>query len=32
LIHSNVSEDRLEDFTEGWKDYYFDPIKELLED
>jgi uncharacterized protein YndB with AHSA1/START domain len=32
LRHANVPDDEYEDFAEGWIDYYFDPIKELLED
>jgi uncharacterized protein YndB with AHSA1/START domain len=32
LVHAEVPDDEYEDFAEGWIDYYFDPIKELLED
>lgn len=32
LTHSNVPESEVKDFTNGWRDYYFDPIKQLLED
>ena len=31
LIHADVPDEEAEDFEEGWKDFYFDPIKELLE-
>jgi uncharacterized protein YndB with AHSA1/START domain len=31
LVHSDVSDNEAEDFRNGWKDYYFDPIKQLLE-
>ena len=31
LIHENVPEEELDDFKQGWKDYYLGAIKELLE-
>jgi len=31
LKHADVPDDEAEDFADGWRDYYFDPIKELLE-
>jgi uncharacterized protein YndB with AHSA1/START domain len=31
LIQADVPDDEAKDFEEGWKDYYFDPISELLE-
>lgn len=31
LVHPDVPDDEVQDFEEGWKDYYFDPIKRLLE-
>ena len=31
LIHADVPDDEVQDFADGWKDYYFDPIKQLLE-
>jgi len=31
LTQTNVSDDELTDMAEGWRDYYFDPIKKLLE-
>ncbi|HEV7454820.1 MAG TPA: SRPBCC domain-containing protein [Candidatus Saccharimonadales bacterium] len=31
LIHADVPDDEAKDFEDGWRDYYFDPIKELLE-
>jgi activator of HSP90 ATPase len=27
LIHSNVPEDQVDEYKEGWKDFYFDPMK-----
>ena len=31
LSHADVPDEEEKDFADGWKDYYFDPIKELLE-
>jgi len=31
LVQDNVPDDESEAIEQGWKDYYFDPIKELLE-
>lgn len=31
LIHANIPDEDVEDFDDGWKVYYFDPIKQLLE-
>ena len=31
LVQEDVPSSDLKDISEGWKDYYFDPIKELLE-
>ena len=31
LIHTDLPKDEIEDFNEGWRDYYFGPIKKLLE-
>lgn len=31
LLHKDVPADELHDFAEGWREYYFDPITELLE-
>lgn len=31
LIHENVPENEYEDFVDGWKVYYIDPIKKILE-
>ena len=31
LLHKNVPEEEFEDFSDGWQEYYFDPIKQLLE-
>jgi len=31
LRQPNVPDEELQDMTEGWSDYYFDPIKKLLE-
>jgi uncharacterized protein YndB with AHSA1/START domain len=31
LLHADVSDDEAKDFEDGWRDYYFNPIKKLLE-
>ncbi len=31
LTHSNVPEDEVKDFDEGWKSHYMGPLKEYLE-
>ncbi len=31
LHQKDVPDNEVDDFSEGWKDYYFDPIKQLLE-
>ncbi len=31
LVQTDVPDEELTDMTEGWPDYYFDPIKKLLE-
>lgn len=31
LLHSNVPKTEEKDFADGWRDYYFGPMKELLE-
>lgn len=31
LEHNNVPNQEAKDFAEGWRDFYFDPIKQLLE-
>lgn len=31
LIHADIPDDEIKDYEDGWKDYYFDPIKKLLE-
>ncbi|MFI5240645.1 MAG: SRPBCC domain-containing protein [Candidatus Saccharimonadia bacterium] len=31
LTHSNVPDDREQDISEGWKEYYLGPMKQLLE-
>jgi uncharacterized protein YndB with AHSA1/START domain len=31
LSHADVPDDEAQDFEDGWRDYYFNPIKELLE-
>lgn len=31
LLHENVPDNEAKDIDNGWKDYYLDPIKELLE-
>jgi len=31
LVQADVPDDEAQDFEDGWRDYYFDPIKELLE-
>ena len=32
LSHTNVPEKEVQNFAEGWNDYYFGPMKELLEE
>ncbi|MDB5178477.1 MAG: Activator of Hsp90 ATPase 1 family protein [Patescibacteria group bacterium] len=32
LTQTNVGDDELVSMTDGWRDYYFDPIKQLLEE
>lgn len=32
LSHKDVPDQEVDDFAESWKDYYFDPIKQLLEE
>jgi activator of HSP90 ATPase len=32
LIHPDIPDEESADFEEGWDDYYFKPIKQLLED
>lgn len=31
LIHENIPDKEARDIAEGWKDYYINPLKELLE-
>ena len=31
LLHENVPDDEAEDIISGWKDYYFEPMKNYLE-
>lgn len=31
LIHKNIPDEDVEDMSNGWRDYYFDPIQNLLE-
>ena len=31
LTHKNVPEKEIEDIEEGWKEYYMEPLKELVE-
>ncbi len=31
LLQTDVGDDEFESMLDGWKDYYFDPIKKLLE-
>jgi uncharacterized protein YndB with AHSA1/START domain len=31
LVHADVPDEEAKDFEDGWRDYYFDPIKKLLE-
>ena len=31
LQQTDVHDDELQDMADGWTDYYFDPIKKLLE-
>jgi hypothetical protein len=31
LTHANVATDAVTDFSDGWRDFYFEPIKQLLE-
>ncbi len=31
LVHTNLPEGEEDNFAQGWKDYYLNPIKELLE-
>jgi len=31
LIHTNLPEDEIQNFTDGWKDYYMGPLKKLVE-
>lgn len=31
LIHENVPEDEFDDIKSGWKDYYMNPLKKLVE-
>ena len=31
LSQADVPDDEAQDFEDGWRDYYFDPIKKLLE-
>ena len=32
LIHTDVPDDWKEDLSQGWKEYYWEPMKEMLED
>ncbi len=32
LVHTDIPDDDDEDWAAGWRDYYFDPIKKLLEE
>ena len=31
LVHSQVPDDRYDDLSDGWKDYYLGPLKEIVE-
>lgn len=31
LVHKDLPKDEITDFAEGWRDFYFGPIKKLLE-
>lgn len=31
LTHKDIADDKYDDFDQGWQDFYFEPIKELLE-
>ena len=31
VVHEGVTDSEFQDFADGWRDYYFDPIKQLLE-
>jgi activator of HSP90 ATPase len=32
LIHSDMPEDQVESYKQGWKDFYFTPMKEYFEE
>ena len=31
LIHADVPDNKFKDYADGWRDYYFNPLKDLLE-
>lgn len=32
LVHTNVPDEEIKDIDNGWKDYYINPLKELVEE